>query len=189
VYVSPSAGTAYLKEVCRSLLRQGFRRQLLLTAHGPAPVTVMPAVREFFDETKCPIVYLDLNTYFSAAEAKGLEVDFNKMIWGAYSIAGTADDIHVEPTGIHRAEKPQALLGLQAAKAQTGFFFSEVSHHGWFPAKPLSPEERAARAKEGVEQIEAVVETMDLPKIIDDMRRHDEFTQKEVMSRYRDRLP
>ncbi len=189
VYVSPSAGMAYLKEVCRSLLRQGFRRQLLLTAHGPALVTLLPVVREFFDETKCPIVYLDLNTYFGQAESQGVETDFNKMIWGAYAIAGRLDDIHIEPAGVKRAQYPEALATLQRGKAGVGFFFGEVTNHGWFPAKALSAEERAARAAEGVAQIEAVAKSMNIKSIVDAMREHDRFTQEQVLSRHRDRLP
>src|SRR5262249_54110611 len=44
IQVSPSVGAAYLKEICRSLLRQGFRRQVLLSYHGPAEVTLVPVV-------------------------------------------------------------------------------------------------------------------------------------------------
>jgi creatinine amidohydrolase len=51
VYVTPSEGLAYLKAIARSLLRQGFRRQIYLTSHGPSPQTLSPLVREFFDET------------------------------------------------------------------------------------------------------------------------------------------
>jgi creatinine amidohydrolase len=36
IQVSPSVGAAYLKAICHSLLRQGFRRQVLVSAHGPA---------------------------------------------------------------------------------------------------------------------------------------------------------
>jgi creatinine amidohydrolase len=189
VYISPSAGGAYLKEVCRSLLRQGFRRQVLLTAHGPAHVTVQPVIREFFDETKCPIAYLDLNTFFEAAEAKGVESDFNKMIWGAYGILGRLDDINPEPVGVKRAQYPEPLAKLQQGRAGVGFFFSDETQHGWFPREALSAEQRAARAKEGAEQIDRVIETMGLDAIVANMRAHDEFTRKEVLPRYRERLP
>ena len=36
VYVSQDVGLAYLKEIARSLLRQGFRRQIYTSAHGPS---------------------------------------------------------------------------------------------------------------------------------------------------------
>ena len=58
IQVSPSVGAAYLKQICGSLFRQGFRRQILLSYHGLAEVTLVPLVREFFEETKCLIVYM-----------------------------------------------------------------------------------------------------------------------------------
>src|SRR5947208_6482510 len=61
VHVTPSEGTAYLKVIAHSLLRQGFRRQIYITAHGPSFQTVSPLVREFFDETRVPIVHLESN--------------------------------------------------------------------------------------------------------------------------------
>lgn len=188
VSVSPSAGAAYLRAVCESLLRQGFRRQVLLTAHGPASVTVMPMVREFYDDTKCPIVYMDLNTQFGRAQETIGEVDFNKVIWGAYSITGQLDDIITEPAGIKRAAKPEAAIKLQKEKAYAGFMFSEVSHHGWFPAKSLTQEEREKRTAEGLAQIDGVIAAMDLPGMLDAMRAHDKFTAEDIVGRYGQRL-
>src|SRR5436190_18516871 len=40
IYMTPEGGTAYLKILAKSLLRQGFRRQIYLSAgQGPAPLT------------------------------------------------------------------------------------------------------------------------------------------------------
>jgi creatinine amidohydrolase len=151
VFVSPSTGVAYLKEICRSLMRAGFRRQVLLTAHGPACVTLMPTVRELFDETKCPICYLDLCTYMNLADEKGPgKVDFNKLIWGAYETLGRLDEVSVKPLGHKRAEYPPALAKIQQGRAYVGFQFSDETQHGWWPEKRLSAAARKARAAEGI---------------------------------------
>src|SRR5206468_9940740 len=64
IYMTPGAGTAYLKILAKSLLRQGFRRQVWLSSgQGPAPLTVGTLVREFFEETHVPILYVDMDLY------------------------------------------------------------------------------------------------------------------------------
>src|SRR3974390_1541074 len=97
VQVSPSEGLAYLKTIARSLLRQGFRRQIWITLHGPAFATVSPLVREFFDESKVSILYID-----GAQALKRTNLDpseFGKVLLGAYSIVGRLDDV---PLNLHQ---------------------------------------------------------------------------------------
>ena len=60
VYMSMTDGAAYLRAVAQSLLNQGFRRQVFLTGHGPAYMTVIPMLTQFLDETKVPLLYLSL---------------------------------------------------------------------------------------------------------------------------------
>jgi creatinine amidohydrolase len=190
VSVRPSAGAAYLKEVCHSLLRQGFRRQLILTAHGPALYTVMPAVREFFEENKTPVAFLDLSARFVQLERKGPgEVDFNKLIWGAYYLLGRLAEIPMDQRPVQRAEQPAPLTQLQRDGVQFGYFFSDLTHHGWWPQKQLTPAERLARAKEGVEQIERVVRDINPRKLIEDMKSFDTWVHTEVLPKWQKQLP
>ena len=95
VYVTPSEGLAYLKAISRSLLRQGFRRQIFLTDHGPSPQTLSPLVREIFDETNDPILYIELGGLMRKVHA-----DFNKVLFGAYSVVGRLEDIPLNVTQI-----------------------------------------------------------------------------------------
>lgn len=60
VQVSVREGIDYLMAVAKSLLRQGFKRQIYISFHGPAHMTCSPMVRDFFDETGVPILYMDL---------------------------------------------------------------------------------------------------------------------------------
>src|ERR1700732_4191436 len=46
VYVPEDLGEAYLKAIAHSLLRQGFRRQIYLSAHGPSDQFVRGMVRQ-----------------------------------------------------------------------------------------------------------------------------------------------
>ena len=51
VQVSIRQGIDYLGAIARSLLRLGFKRQIYLSFHGPAHMTICPMIRDFYDET------------------------------------------------------------------------------------------------------------------------------------------
>src|SRR5436190_18606492 len=92
IYMTPGAGTAYLKILAKSLLRQGFRRQVWLSlGQGPAPLTAGTLVREFFEETHVPILYIDMDTYLPklklAPDAR------SKVLYGAHYISGRIIDL------------------------------------------------------------------------------------------------
>ena len=59
VQMSVKEGYSYLKAIAYSLLNQGFRRQIYVSFHGPAFLTIGSMVVDFFDETKVPISYID----------------------------------------------------------------------------------------------------------------------------------
>jgi creatinine amidohydrolase len=183
IQVSPSIGAAYLKAICASLLRQGFRRQLLLSAHGPAYVTIAPVVREFFDQTKCPIVYIDMEGPLSQYPAWD---DFNKLLWGAYLLLGRLDEIPMDQQSGGERTYPQTYL---RHPLQFGSYYRQASDHGWWPRHALTQEERRARAEEGAAMIDAVVAQLEPRAIVEGMRRVDEYVQHEVLPQYRDILP
>lgn len=182
ISVSPSVGLAYLKEISHSLCRQGFRRQVFLSAHGPAHVTLSPLVREAVEETKCVALYLDLNPHLA-------QVDFNKLIWGAYSLLGRLDEIPVDQKPATQTPRPEAISKLQRPGVQVGFFYSDETQHGWWPEAPLTPEQRQERAQEGLAQLEAVVDALDPKGLVEAMRDLDKFLQHHVLPKYEARLP
>ncbi len=186
VEVRPSVGTAYLMEVCRSLLRQGFRRQVLLSAHGPASVTISPLVQEFFEETKCPIGYVDLLKHFEGVEG----LDLNQLVWGAYHLLGRDEDIPREQhPPAQRVPFPEAVTKLLQAKVEAGYFYSDESHHGWWPEAPLSEEDRLARAEAGVQEIEAVVAAIDPKSVVTNLKELDWYVQHHVLPKFAQSLP
>src|SRR5438067_1914941 len=96
VHVSPSEGLAYLKPLARSLLRQGFKRQIYVTAgNDAAPETVSPLVLEFFYETKIPALYVEGDVLLRRVNA-----DFTKVMFGAYSAVNRLNDIPVNLTPV-----------------------------------------------------------------------------------------
>jgi creatinine amidohydrolase len=187
VYISPSDGLAYLKAIARSLLRQGFRRQIYLTAHGPSPQTLSPLVREFFDETKDPILYIEMGGLMRKAHA-----DFNKVLFGAYSVVGRLDDIPLNVTQVMPEHPSDASLNkLQAlgpGSGAIGAYFGDPGEHGGL-AKPITAEQRAQLAKEGLAMIEATLKAADVKGIVQAMRDHDKFTQEVILPKYGNILP
>ena len=187
VYVTPSEGLAYLKVLARSLLRQGFRRQIYLTGHGPSPETLSPLVLEFFDETKDPILYIE-----TGGLMRRVKGDFSKVLFGAYSIAGRLEDIPLDVTQV-MPEHPtdpglSKLQALGPPSGAIGAYFGDPGEHGGL-AKPITAEQRAAWAKEGVAMIEAAVKAADMKGIVQAMRDHDKFTQDVILPKYGSILP
>jgi creatinine amidohydrolase len=187
VYVTPSEGLAYIKAIAHSLLRQGFRRQVYLTAHGPSPQTLSPLIREFFDETKDPILYIELGGLMNKVKA-----DHTKVLFGAYSVMGRLEDIPLNVTQV-MPEHPSdpALNKLQSlgpGSGAIGSYFGDPGEHGGL-AKPITAEERAQWAKEGVAMIDATLKAADMKGIVQAMRDHDKFTQDVILPKYGKTLP
>jgi creatinine amidohydrolase len=187
VYIKPSEGLPYLKAIARSLLRQGFRRQIYLTSHGPSPQTLSPLIREFFDETKDPILYIEMGTLMRKAHA-----DFNKVLFGAYSVVGRLDDIPLNVTQVmpeHPADPSLSKLqSLGPGSGAIGAYFGDPGEHGGL-AKPITAEQRAQLAKEGVAMIDATLKVADVKGIVQAMRDHDKFTQDVILPKYGNVLP
>ena len=95
VQVSIRQGIDYLSAIAHSLLRQGFKRQIYISFHGPAHMTCSPMVRDFFDETGVPILYMDLTMQMTrnAADLFANLDSFHAITVGAYKIMGRLEDI------------------------------------------------------------------------------------------------
>ena len=127
VMVTPEEGLQYLKVLTHSLFRQGFRRIVFLTSHGPSGDTMHPLIREIFDETHLTVVWMDTGGIATAGRTStggqpgagrpspsaagapaaaagpngGMEAAFSQrksITYGAYLIAGRLDDMPVDFT-------------------------------------------------------------------------------------------
>ncbi len=176
--IPPSVGGAYLRAICHSLLRQGFRRQILLSTHGPAYTMCTPLVREFFDETKCPIVYIDFEQYYGDVPWE----DFHKMVWWAYSVLGRLDEIPREQKHEERTFAPASVR--IKGRFHYGGYYRQASDHGWGPPHPLSETERAAEAAQGKALAEKLIREVDPMNLVTKLKEYDAYLQKEVLPRF-----
>lgn len=175
VQVSIRQGIDYLSAIAHSLLRQGFKRQIYISFHGPAHMTCSPMVRDFFDETGVPILYMDL-TMQMLKNAKDLfkTMDsFHAITVGAYQIMNRLEDVPLTTEYYH--QNPQTckpfddIFGLAYQSAAIGYCFGAPEDHMSTTAIP-DEETRKRLADEGQKLIETLVNRMDLPHIADQMR-------------------
>ena len=175
VQVSIRQGIDYLGAIARSLLRQGFKRQIYISFHGPAHMTCSPMVRDFFDETGVPILYMDLTMQMmqSARDLFKSMDSFHAITVGAYDMMGRLSDVPLTTEYHHNAPQSCApfndIFALAYQSAAIGYCFGDHKDHMSTPAIP-DEAVRAALADEGRELIQALVSLMDMPHVVDQMR-------------------
>jgi creatinine amidohydrolase len=201
INITPTQGVAYLRAVAESLLHQGFRRQVYLSSgQGPAPLTGGTLVREFFDEEHVPILYIDMDTYLPklklAPDAR------SKILYGAHYITGRIIDLPLKGdygTAESRAAGPVpentglAALGKlgYSGSLTLGSWVPDVMAHGSGrePDLPATAEQREQWGKEGQAQIVAIVKQMNLREAMDDLKKHDEFSNRVLVPKFGKILP
>ena len=176
VQVSIRQGIDYLSAIAHSLLRQGFKRQVYISFHGPAHMTCSPMVRDFFDETGVPILYMDLSMQMTKTATdlfKSLD-SFHAITVGAYKMLGRLQDVPL--TSAYTHQEPQTcapfndLFGLAYQSAAIGYCFADPKDHMSTTAVP----DEAARdrlAAEGEALIEELVKRMDMPHVVSQMQK------------------
>jgi creatinine amidohydrolase len=196
VNISPTQGLEFLRATAQSLLHQGFRRQVYISSgQGPAPLTAGTLVREFYDVEHVPILYIDMDTFLPklklAADAR------SKALYGAHYIAGRIIDIplkgdygEVESHASGPIPENTGLAGLgklgYSGSLALGSWVPDVMAHGGGrePALPASVAEREEWGKQGAAQIVAIVKQMKLQEALDDLKQHDEYTNKVLMPKF-----
>ena len=201
VNISPSQGVAFLKAVALSLLKQGFRRQVYLSSgQGPAPLTAGTLVREFYDEEHVPILYIDMDTYLP--KMKLAPDSASKALYGAHYVTGRIIDLPLQGD-YGEAESKAAgtvplntgLAGLSklgyAGSLSLGSWVPDVMAHGSGrePALPATAAEREDLGKQGQAQIVKIVQQMHLREAMDNLKKHDEFTNQVLVPKFGTILP
>ena len=176
VQVSVRQGIDYLGAIARSLLRLGFKRQVYLSFHGPAHMTICPMIRDFYDETGVPALYIDCMMQVSknAKILTNFMEDFHAITVGAYQIMNRLDDVPLV-TG-YQHQNPQScaefrdLFSLGYQSAAVGYCFGENGDHMSTPDIP-DIATRDALAARGADLICKMVENMDMPHVVDQLRK------------------
>jgi len=191
VHVSPAEGVAYLKPLARSLLRQGFKRQIYVTVgNDAAPETVSPLVLEFFYETKTPALYIEGDVLLRKVNA-----DFTKVMFGAYSAVNRLNDIPVNLTPVvpkHDIDQGLAKLRMinSSGGARDGVVgFAMFEDDAGAPVKAVTAEQRDAWAKEGTQMIDAAVKQADMKKVVQSLLEHQRFTREYLVPKFDGLLP
>ena len=183
VQVSVRQGIDYLSAIAHSLLRQGFKRQIYISFHGPAHMTCGPMVRDFFDETGVPIMYMDLIMQMGKNAKdlfKGMN-SFHAITVGAYQVMGRLKDVPFTTEFCH--QNPQScaefddIFGLAYQSSSIGYCFGEKGDHMSTPAIP-DAETRQKLADEGQWIIEQLVERMNMPHVVEQMQKLESYNRE-----------
>lgn len=176
VQVSIRQGIDYLSAIAHSLLRQGFKRQVYISFHGPAHMTCSPMVRDFFDETGVPILYMDLSMQMTKTATdlfKSLD-SFHAITVGAYKMMGRLQDVPLTTAYTHQNPQTCAPFGdifaLAYQSAAIGYCFADQKDHMSTTAIP-DEATRDRLAAEGEALIDELVRRMDMPHVVDQMRK------------------
>ena len=175
VQVTVRQGIDYLGAIARSLLRLGFKRQVYVSFHGPAHMTICPMIRDFYDETGVPILYLDsVMKILGNIPALGGMEGLNDMFVGAYKVMNRLEDVPLV-TG-YSDPVPQScapfndLFALGYQSAAVGYCFGENQDHAPTPDIP-DEQTRARMAENGEKVIDKLVETMNMSHVVEQLRK------------------
>ncbi len=183
VQVSVRQGIDYLGAIARSLLRQGFKRQIYISFHGPAHMTVSPMIRDFFDETGVPILYMDLSMQLNknAREFFNSLDDFHAITVGAYQIMDRLKDIPLTTEYTHTKAQTSAFFddisSLAYQSAAVGYYFLDHDDHMSTTAIP-DEATRQALADSGEKLICQLVERMDMPHVVEQLRNIEDYNRQ-----------
>jgi creatinine amidohydrolase len=204
IYVSTSDSLPYLKALTRSLIRQGFRRIIFLTSHGPSGNTMLPLVRETFDELHVPVMWMDTGMIRPTPPpgagrpqrpdpfgGEGGENSRQLVTYGAYRAAGRLNDLPVGLTEPKReiARDPSNLSRFVPPFNGTpaGSFYGDPAEHGGF-VTAVTAEQREEWGRKGETLLDSQVAAFDANGMLDALRKRDQFT-RQLEKKYGDLLP
>ncbi len=183
--ISVRASIDYLYAVAESLIRQGFKRIIWTSLHGPASTFVGPVVRDIFDTHKISMLYIDPLEVLSKSEggamaaltATGGEDPFGDLAAAAYETLGRLEDLPLSTSETeHWAERrpssitfAQDLIGAAFGSSSTAYYFAELSDH--MPTQTLRTEQdRLAAAERGQRGFDRMLALMPVEKLVADMK-------------------
>jgi creatinine amidohydrolase len=214
VYVPEELSGVYLKSIAHSLLRQGFRHQIWLSAHGPSDQFVAGMIRQFFEETKDPILYIHVpylnragrggETSQNAEPGRGRGAQggslnaFRAVGYGAYKVVGRMGDLPLnldvqaatEPP-LPRPPDSSILSRLAPESSAIGSYDADPEHNGGRPLQSvhLTREQLEKLCSEGAAMIEASVKAAEIKKIVQAVKDQDKYVHEVILPKFKDILP
>jgi creatinine amidohydrolase len=181
--LSVRASIDYLYGIAESLIRQGFRRIVWTSMHGPASTFIGPVVRDIFDTHKVAMLYIDpiqVLTRAPGGMAALLPKDgsdpFGDMAAAAYDTLGRLTDLPLgtpesstwgesRPSSIGFA---QGLIDAAFGSSSTAYYFGELTDH--MRTQILATEaERREAADRGQVLYEGLVDLIHIEKLVADL--------------------
>ena len=143
-------------------------------------MTICPMIRDFYDETEVPILYMDCMMQVRKNQdlLKDFMVDFHSITVGAYKIMNRLEDVPLVTGYDHKEPQSCApfndLFGLGYQSAAVGYCFGENGDH---MATPDIPDEKTRQemADAGAATIEKMVQRMDMPHVVEQLRKLEEY--------------
>lgn len=218
VHVSMEESYRYTKAVAHSLLNQGFKRQIWIPSHVPSTDFLVAMVTDFFDETKVPLLYMDINAYLTnmgvrppmsfgpkrepVLTAAGDEVDpFNDTMLGGYKLAGRLDAVPAKgEVDFPPAEQPEGFFpnwfpeyGILSKcssfmAAPAPYYYTHPDEHIGPPIAKYTREEMERRADIGITYMNEQLERAELDKLMTALTHLQEYMAETVAKHY-DHLP
>jgi creatinine amidohydrolase len=139
-------------------------------------MTICPMIRDFYDETGVPILYMDsmMSMGKNADVLKNFMQDFHDITVGAYKIMNRIDDIALVTGYNHKNPQSCAtfndLFSLGYQSAAVGYCFGENGDHMATPDIP-DIETRDRMAENGEAIICTMVERMNMPHVVEQLRK------------------
>jgi len=201
----------YLYALSRSLLAQGFKRQVFIPGHGPSTLFIHPVIHQILDDTKVPMLHLEPYTLFSKkgvlpprkmgfgprvrkplSDDEGMG-DHAQML-GAYKIIGRLNSV---PTGAEaNIEESLAVEGAvmnswfpehdiinecSNVHAPSPFFYDHENQHAAGPL-PETREELEREAAIGEAYMRDLVSKVDFNVHLDVLKRLQQHIQDKVVN-------
>lgn len=185
-------GTRYLEQIAISLYKQGFKRQVYITAHGPGYISCSALVRDFFEKYKVPIMHINMHKAFEKVDEvnpfkNGADMSkFVAMQYGCYAIMGKLEQIPIDiPAADSMIDEEERAMEKHISGINNhlnsyshtyggcGFYQPSLSTHS-FASTPTF-EARRAIAEEGIRLVQKVVDAMDVPGLMAELKEMSEF--------------
>lgn len=208
--ISIEDGVHYLKQFLRSFYRQGFRRMMIVSMHGPAYLTYNTVCMDFFHETKNVIIHCDLLHVMQIAHSNGWVYNpsddlscysdsigeiITKITYGAYKITGQLEYIPIIPDynieeqrkmnilGYKKQEMKRELYKLAPSPGLFGSYYYTKEQHGYGEAS-TSVEEREQRGIEGEKVLTDMINYFEPEKYMKLLIELDEQIHDEILPKY-----